>query len=135
MSDAHRILDRAYTMMWREGRIEEALVGLDEDFEWVVPDIPEGSLRRGPEGVREFFREWLEPWDDVEVDWELKEVGQDTVLAIIRTKGRGRASGVPVEVRFGQLWTFRDGRAKRMVLYTDIDEAHRHAGLQPPSST
>jgi ketosteroid isomerase-like protein len=45
-------------------------------------------------------------------------------------KGRGRESGAPVEMRVGQLWTFREGRAVRMVMYYDVDEARRDAGLE-----
>ena len=129
MSEALRILDRAYTMMWREGRIEDALVGLDEDFEWVVPESPEGGVRRGPAGVIDFFHEWLEPWEELNVDWDLSEVRPGTALAVITISGRGRASGVPVEMQFAQLWTFREGRAKRMVMYSDVVEARRTAGL------
>ena len=44
-------------------------------------------------------------------------------------RGEGRASGVPAEMHFFQLWTFRDGRAVRMEMFTDIDDARRAAGL------
>jgi len=32
-----RILDRGYSIIWREGRLEDGLRGLDEDFEWEAP--------------------------------------------------------------------------------------------------
>ena len=64
---------------------------------------------------------------------ELHEAPAGRVLALIRMHGRGRGrgsgSGVPAQMRFAQLWTFRDGRATRMVLYGDVDEARREAGL------
>ena len=126
-----RMLEVGYTLIWRADRLERALEGLPEDFEWVVPDHPEGSVRRGPEGVIDFFREWTEPWDDLDVEWELYEAGPDRALALIVMRGRGHESGVPVEMHFGQMWTFRDGRARRMVMYNDIDEARRAAGLDP----
>ena len=50
-------------------------------------------------------------------------------LATIDMRGRGRSSGAPAEMRFVQLWTFRDGRAVRMEMFSDIDEARRAAGL------
>ena len=55
--------------------------------------------------------------------------GADRALAIIDMRGRGHESGVPVEMQFGQIWTFRDGRAIRMEMYNDPDEARREAGL------
>jgi ketosteroid isomerase-like protein len=131
MSDFLRLLDRGYTMMWREGRVEEALIGLGEDFEWVVPRHPEGSVRRGADGVIQFFYEWIEPWEDFHLDWELKQVDSDLALATIHMRGVGRESGVPAEMTFAQLWTYRDGRFVRMVMYYDVDEAHRAAGLAP----
>jgi ketosteroid isomerase-like protein len=129
MSDLTRLLDRGYTMIWREGRMEEALRGLEDDFEWVVPDHPEGALRHGADGAIEFFREWVEPWEDLDIDWRIEPAGSDAALAIIDMRGRGRASGVPAEMRFFQLWTFRDGRVVRMEMFSDVDEARRAAGL------
>jgi ketosteroid isomerase-like protein len=130
MSDIIRLLDRGYTMIWREGRLEEALQGLEEDFEWVVPDHPEGAVRHGPDGAIEFFREWAEPWEDLNVDWEFEQAGPDAALAIIDMRGRGRGSGVPTEMRLFQLWTARDGRVVRMEMFPDLDEARRAAGLE-----
>ena len=129
MSDITRLLDRGYTMIWREGRMEDALRGLDDDFEWIVPDHPEGAVRHGADSVIEFFREWLEPWEDFHLEWEIEEAGQERALAIIDMHGRGRESGVPAEMRFFQLWTFRDGRAVRMEMFSELDEARRAAGV------
>jgi ketosteroid isomerase-like protein len=124
-----QILQRGYELIWREGRPEDALAGLAPDFEWVVPGHPEGSLRRGPDGVIEFFREWGEPFEDLEIDWELHELSAERVLALVDMRGRGRASAVPVAMHFGQIWTFRDGRFVRMEMYNDAEEARRVAGL------
>jgi ketosteroid isomerase-like protein len=129
MRDALHILQRGYELMWREDRLEEALAGLDPDFEWVVPGHPEGDVRHGPEATIAFFRDWIEPWAELHVDWELLPAEPDRVLAILDMHGLGRESRAPVEMRVGQLWTFRDGRAVSMVLYTDVDEARRDAGL------
>ena len=51
MSELMRILDRGYQLIWREDRIEDALRGLGPDFEWIVPDHPEGARRQGPHGT------------------------------------------------------------------------------------
>ena len=129
MSDLTRLLDRGYTMIWREGRVADALRALGDDFEWVVPDHPEGAVRHGSESVIEFFHEWIEPWEDLEIDWELEAAGREAALATIDMRGRGRASGAPTEMRFFQLWSFRNGRAVRMEMFQDIADARRAAGL------
>jgi ketosteroid isomerase-like protein len=125
VSEIVRVLERGYEMVWRDDRLEDALVGLDPEFEWVVPDHPEGDVRRGPDATIAFFRDWIASWDELQVDWELLPADPDRVLAILTMNGRGRESGAPVEMRVGQLWTFRDGRAVRMVMYYDVDEALR----------
>ena len=123
------MLQRGYELIWREGRPEDALAGLAPDFEWIVPGHPEGSVRRGPNGVIEFFREWAEPFEDLEIDWELHDLGDERVLVLVDMRGRGRASAVPVEMHFGQVWTYRDERFVRMEMYNDAEEARRVAGL------
>ena len=130
MSRIVGILDRGYSLIWREGRLEHALGGLDDDFEWVATDFLDGAVHRGPASTIEFFRSWMAEWEDLEVDWQLEQVDDERALAVIDMRGRGRESGVPARMRFGQVWTMRDGRLKRMVMYLDPDEARREAGLE-----
>jgi ketosteroid isomerase-like protein len=130
MSEMLRILQRGYELIWREDRLEDALRGLDPDFEWVVPGHPEGDVRHGPDATIAFFRDWIEPWEELHVDWELLPAEPDRVLAILEMHGRGRGSGAPVEMRVGQLWTFHDDHAVSMVFYSDLDDALRDAGLR-----
>jgi ketosteroid isomerase-like protein len=127
--DPVALLDRGYEIIWRENDPERALRNLDPEFEWIVPRHPEGEVRRGPEATIAFFRDWLEPWEELQVDWELHRAGPDQVLAVLTMRGRGRDSGAPVEMRAGQLWTFRGGRPTRMALYLDLEEARGAAGL------
>jgi ketosteroid isomerase-like protein len=125
-------LDEMYRRVWEHRDLDAAFAGLPDDFEWVVPGHPDGAVHRGPDAVNEFFRDWIDQWDEPESEWRLEEAGPDTVLAFTTTRGRGRASGVPVELSFAQVWTFRDGVPLRMVLYGDPDKARRAAGAGPP---
>jgi ketosteroid isomerase-like protein len=124
----HR-LERGYELLWREGRPADAVAGLPPDFEWIVPSHPEGALRHGPDGVIQFFRELVEPFEDLEVEWELHELAAERVLVLVDMRARGRASAVPVEMHFGQIWTVSGDRFVRMELYLDVDEAIRESGL------
>jgi ketosteroid isomerase-like protein len=116
MSEMLRVLQRGYELIWREDRLEDALRGLGSEFEWIVPEHPEGARRRGPDAAIEFFRDWRSQFDDLAVTWELEDIGANRALALTSTTGRGRVSGAPVEMRFAQLWTFHDGRFVRMVM-------------------
>lgn len=127
-------IDLMYTRVWRERDLDAALADLPEDFEWVVPGHPDGAVRHGPADVAAFFRDWMDQWDEPETDWTLQQTRPDTVLALVTTRGRGRASGVPVELTFAQVWTFRDGEPARMVLYADPDKGRAAAGAAPPAS-
>jgi ketosteroid isomerase-like protein len=124
-------LDRMYAQVWRERDLVAAFADLRDDFEWVMPGHPDGALRRGPHAVSDFFLDWIDLWEEPESDWELEQTAPDTVLALVTTRGRGRASGVPVEEHFAQVWTFRDGVPVRMVLYTDADKGRRAARNAP----
>ena len=126
-----RILDRGYSIIWRDGRLEDSLRGLDEDFEWEATGYLDEGVQRGPDSVIRFFREWLDVWDDLEVEWELEELDPERALAVIHMSGRSRGSGVPGEMHFGQIWEMRDGRFKRLRTFTDIEQARRAAGLDP----
>jgi ketosteroid isomerase-like protein len=132
VSDPVPIVDRLYHLVWHENDIEGALGDLPAEFEWVVPGHPEGAVRRGPEAVIAFFRDWLEPFEDIQTDWRLQPVNDEHVLAVTHQRARGRGSGAPVELRFAQLWTVRNGRALRMVLYTNVEKGFAAAGLRAP---
>jgi ketosteroid isomerase-like protein len=126
-------IELMYTRAWREHDLEAALRDLPDDFEWVVPGHPDGAVRHGADAVIEFFRDWLDQWDEPDTDWMLEQTRPDTVLALVTTRGRGRASGVPVELKFAQVWTFRDEEPARMVLYADPEKARRAAGADAPN--
>jgi ketosteroid isomerase-like protein len=53
------------------------------------------------------------------------------VLAILRQTGRSKATGLPVDMRFAQLWTVRDGKQAYMAMYADPDEAREAVREEP----
>src|SRR5439155_23032180 len=65
------------------------------------------GVYHGPEGVRQYFPDWLSAFEDR--GWEVEE-GIDAgepVIAVMRLHGRGKLSGVPAEMLGGH------GRAPR----------------------
>jgi len=73
-----------------------------------------GGVSRGREQWLEFWREWLEPWEDFDFETSNFEAVGDHVLMDIAIKARGRGSGVPVEWAQTQIWTFREGRVVQL---------------------
>ena len=102
------------------------------DFVWETTTFRGGMLPRVCVGVDEANR-WLAEWFESFENWsldieEVHEVG-DQVVAILRQRANARHGGPEVEMRFAQIWTLRDGRAARMEMYADPDEALEAAGL------
>src|SRR5688572_14581195 len=102
------------------------------DFVWDMSKFrgwPEQQTYEGAEGARAFLRDWLEAWDDWELEVEALHDAGDKVVAIVRQRGRSKASGLPVDMAFGQVWTIRDGKSARMEMYADPVEALEAVGL------
>ena len=59
---------------------------------------------------------------------EIVEAG-DGVLVDVRQRGVGRTSGVPVELRYFTLWSFRARKVIRIQSFRDRAEAFEAAGL------
>jgi len=128
-------------MLERVGRHSENPEAL---YELLAPDVvmdtsqmelPDSGVYVGHDGVREFWRRWLGPWEEWEfVPEEFIDAG-DKVVVAMHMRGRGKGSGVWVEQRHGQVWAFRDGKVVRHDLYPDLDQALRAAGVTRGASS
>ena len=106
--------------------VEAALAWFAEDFEGVVPpDLSaEPDAYVGHDGVRRYFDSFREIVDDLRFDAEeIVDAGPGRVLARALITGRGRASGIPTELRVPLVMRLRDGKLTRMDAYSDWDEA------------
>jgi len=104
----------------------------DADFVWDMSTFhgwPEQQTYLGIEGARQFIADWTSAWDDWELEVEDYIDAGDTVVVIVRQRGRSKSTGVLVEMRFGQVWTTRSGRGIRMQMYASQGEALEAAGL------
>jgi ketosteroid isomerase-like protein len=94
--------------------------------------VAEGGTYRGVEGLRRWAADVDATWDRLRTELaEFHDVDDEHAVAIIRLTGIARASGIPLDVRVGQVWTWREGRMLRNVVYTDPNDAFRAVGLQP----
>jgi ketosteroid isomerase-like protein len=91
----------------------------------------EGWVFRGRQGIRDYFDTLGEVFDHMRIEIEeIADVGEDRLVVVIRVSGRGKGSGVNVEQRNGQVWTFVDSKIARIDSYmnsTDAFEAARQA--------
>jgi ketosteroid isomerase-like protein len=107
----------------------------DPEVEWDVSQAParhllgEPYVFRGHDGLKNFFQTWYEAWAEVKPDLEeLRDLG-DQVIAIETTRGRGRTSGLDVELPHASVWTVRKGKITRVQWFATREEALEAAGL------
>jgi ketosteroid isomerase-like protein len=101
------------------------------DLVWDVSRLgwPDKQIYFGPEGANQFNAEWADAWDGWEIAAEDFIDAGESVVVIVNQRGRSKATGIPVDMRFAQVWSFRDGQAIRMQMYASVDEALEAAGL------
>jgi len=101
------------------------------DFVWDVSQLgwPDQQIYLGAAGAEQFNAEWADAWDGWAVEVEQYIDAGDRVVAIVNQRGRSKVTGIPVDMRFAQVWTFQDGQAIRMQMYASPDDALEAVGL------
>ncbi len=103
-----------------------------DDFVWDMSNFHgwlEQQVYEGADGAQAFLAEWGDAWEDWEVEVEVFHDAGDTVVALVRQRGRSKGAGMPVEMSFAQVFTFRGDKQARVEVYSDRDEALAAAGL------
>ena len=105
-----------------------------EDIIWDISNSRRALLAMKPvyhghDGVRQYWRETISVFG--EVDFEVEELidAGDQVLAVIREREVGRASGVPVETTHLALYTLTGGKVIQMQVFDDRQQALKAARL------
>jgi len=106
-----------------------------EDIIWDISNSRRALLAMKPvyhghDGVRHYWRENISVFG--EVDFEVDELidAGDQVLAVIREREVGRASGVPVETTHLALYTLSGGKVIQMQVFDDRQQALEAVGLR-----
>ena len=104
------------------------------EFAWNMSHFhgwPEQQVYEGVEEARRFIREWTSAFDAWEIEVEaIYDAGGDKVVGVLRQRGRSKTSGLPVDMRYAQVWTIRDSKETRMEMYADPGEALKAVGLE-----
>ena len=122
-------LVRAGVGAFQRDGVEGILSLAREDFEiFLPPDLPNSGTFVGRDGFLTWIGQWLDAWEDFTVEIaEAEPVGERHVVAMVHQAGRGKGSGVPVEMVVAYLWEVRDGRFAAMHLYASQEDAVRVA--------
>ncbi len=104
---------------------------LADDVVWdYVGAFPESATYHGPDGVREFFGQWVGAFDDFGLAADEVIGAGDHVVVRMRQWGRGKQTGASVENRMWQVFTFRGDKIVHCGGYPTEAEAFAAAGLE-----
>jgi ketosteroid isomerase-like protein len=116
---------RAAYDAWSRRDLDAFVECFSEDVE-LRPVLGRGlgsTTYRGHRGLRRWYDEANEEWDELLVDpYEFHESG-DHLVIFLRAIGRGRGSHVQVKAEIVHLAEFRDGKFTRLDGFSDREEA------------
>jgi ketosteroid isomerase-like protein len=116
---------------WERGEWQASAELFDPGFESVFSStaFPDPGTYRGARATLDAWRGWLEAWEDFSLELEGTIAAGERVVALNRLRGRGKASGIPVDAEVGCIFDCRDGKIVRMV-FCDRQEALEAAGTR-----
>ena len=124
MSQETAIRLRAGYELLSRGTIDVEL--LADDFELVQTSsiIDSAGTFRGRDAVGEAIAEIRGSFEELEfIPEDFIEVSDGRVLVLVHVHGRGRGSGLVVDDHIAHLWTFREDKAVRLMIYEEQAEA------------
>ena len=90
----------------------------------------DGATYEGHDGVLSFLAFQAEAFEANHVELEeLIEAG-DPIIAVIRLRGEGPLTRIPLEGRFAHVWQIAGGFVRRLRVYASRQEALEAAGLR-----
>jgi ketosteroid isomerase-like protein len=94
------------------------------DFEMDSPTGIEASQAHDKAGLREWFTKMDEVWEGLQFEpEEVADVDATRVVAVVRTKGRAKGSGMEIDQLFTHLWTIAGGKAIGLVTFDSRQQA------------
>ena len=91
------------------------------------------GVYHGHDGVRAWWRRWLEAWETIEFapGGVEHEAHGNQVISSWLQRNRGRGSGAEVDMESAIVWTFENGRVVRVAVFPSRAEGRQAAGLPP----
>jgi ketosteroid isomerase-like protein len=122
---------RAAFQAFEQGDMDRVLNLCDENIEitQAVELIDAPRHQHGHAGVIEAFGIWPDLWDDYSVEIVRVADLADQVMVATVNRGRGKDSGVPVEMPFTFLFSLRAGKIAEWRLFMHEEQALKAMGL------
>jgi uncharacterized protein len=120
--DGYEAFDRGDMPSWLSRFDPEVVIHENADF-------PDSLIYRGHAGALQWVESVNELWDDARLDPQTFRSRGEFVVVSCRATGRGRGSGIPVDVLVHQVFRLRNGKVVEAWAYNDEAEALEAAGL------
>lgn len=123
------IVDRMYDA-WNRDDFEAARPLLHPEIRFRPSGVFPGlkAEYRGPDGVREFWRDIREPFQSFQIHIEERLDRSGTIVHGLRFEAVGKGSGAKVELRFAHVWEVENGQIVRYASYPALEQALAAAG-------
>ena len=134
MASANLDLVRSVVAAWEEGDYSKT-DWADPEIAWAIADGPAPGSWTGLAGMAEGWRSFLSAWEDFHGEGveEYRELDHERVLVFHSWSGRGKTSGLDLgqmRAKAATLFTVRNGKVSRLVIYFDRERAVADLGLQ-----
>jgi len=132
MSEENVEIVRNAFAAFEQGDIEGVLRLCDEDIVITQPpDLPGVSPeQRGHRGVLDALAIWPEQWDEYRIELlRVDPAPGGKVFVAQRSSGRGKQSGIEVDMDFSFVFTIREGKISEWRLFMHEEQAVEAAGL------
>lgn len=106
------------------GDVDGVIALCDPDFRLDMSNrVFNPAVYKGHDGIRAFIAEVREVWESF--TWEPIELEEhdEVVVAVVRSTGKARGSGLELDRRSAMLWQIERGRAISLTFYRDPEEA------------
>jgi ketosteroid isomerase-like protein len=102
---------------------------ISPDFEWETdPRHPKAGIYRGRDEFRKFMEDLEGPFEQTVTELEEVFPSGDQVVAFVKIRRRLKGSGVEIEIRIGELYTFSDGRLVRGQAFAEREKVLEAVG-------
>jgi len=119
---------------WERGDYYTSTDWAHPEIEFVVMDGPNPGALSGVAALEGNWREFQGAWESYGMKAEAyRQLDGERILAMVRLSGRGKASGLDVAQtgsRAATIFTVREGKVRKLVVYWDGDRALADLGLE-----
>jgi ketosteroid isomerase-like protein len=118
-------LTRAVIQAYLAGDLDTVVALMSPDVTVVTgPGMAEAGTYTGADEFVPWSHRWLDAWDEFNMDVEsIEPLGERHVVAGVRQSGRGRGSGIEVEMDTGHVYGYEDETLVYFAIYMSLEQA------------